>query len=422
VLSHPGTGPFVQHAARALHEAGLLAAYVTTFHYDRNTVLGRILRGTLGLVMRDPDGQLARREITEVPQELVRSHPLPEMIRMAAVKGASPITTDRIWEVTEKWFDRMVARQHLRGAAAVYAYEHAALATFEAQKRQGGKCIYEMPTSHHRLTAELVQPEFRRFPEAETARDIHLRKLAPRRNERKDRELFLADLVIANSTFARTSLVKAGFPADRVAVIPLGAPPVAKLPPQRVRRPFIFLAAGNLTVRKGIPYLLEAWRSLGCGSSAELWMVGNMVVPASLTANLPGRVVILPTVPRDQLFEIYRRAGALVFPSLCEGFGMVITEAMSQGLPVITTPNTGGGDLIENGRNGLLVPIRDAERLAESMQWCLDHPDDMTKISFAALDTAARWQWGDYRAALGAAVLQFLDESRASQMKLPDNG
>jgi glycosyltransferase involved in cell wall biosynthesis len=422
VLSHPGNAPFVQHAARAFAEAGLLSGFVTTFHYERDSSLGRLLRAALGLVMRDADRQLSRRQITDVPRQLIRSHPLPEIIRMAAMMGTNPITTDRVWEVTEKWFDRLVARHHLRGATAVYAYEHAALATFEAQKRQGGKCIYEMPTSHHRLTAELVQPEFLRFPKAETAYDIHLRKLAPRRNQRKDRELHLADLVVANSSFAKMSLVQAGVAAERIVVIPLGAPPASLSLPARARRPFIFLAAGNLTVQKGIPYLLEAWRRLAVGAGVELWLVGNMMVPSELLADLPGKVVTRPSVPRHELFEIFRQAGALVFPSLCEGFGMVLTEAMSQGLPVITTPNTGGGDLIEDGRNGLLVPIRNSERLAETMQWCLDHPVEMEAISRAARETAARWQWSDYRAALSAAVLRFLDESRAGQAQLSQKG
>src|ERR1043166_7665247 len=118
VLSHPGLGPFVQNAARALHQAGLLSAYVTTFHYDRSSLLGRSVRLALTAFMRDANQQLSRRLITEVPRELVKSHPLPEMIRMAAQKGTNAITTDRVWEITEQWFDRMVARRHLNDADA----------------------------------------------------------------------------------------------------------------------------------------------------------------------------------------------------------------------------------------------------------------------------------------------------------------
>jgi glycosyltransferase involved in cell wall biosynthesis len=71
--------------------------------------------------------------------------------------------------------------------------------------------------------------------------------------------------------------------------------------------------------------------------------------------------------------------------------------------------------LIEHGRNGFIVPIRDSERLAETMQWCLDHREAMPEISRAAMERTARWHWGDYRAALGAAVLRFLNEPSLAQ-------
>jgi len=141
-----------------------------------------------------------------------------------------------------------------------------------------------------------------------------------------------------------------------------------------------------------------------------------MALPPECLAHLPGKVVIRPSLPRPELFELFRRAGVLVFPSLCEGFGQVITEAMSQGLPVITTANTAGPDFIEHGRNGFLVPVRDSERLAETMQWCLDHRDALQEISRAAMERTARWQWSDYRAALGAAVSRFLDQSGTRPM------
>src|SRR2546426_2873952 len=208
VLSHPGCGPFVQQAARALHEVGLLSAYVTTFHYDRSSALG----GSLRFLLRgtsDPEKQLARRRITEVPSELVRDHPIPELIRMAAAR-VGPIAADLAWERTEKWFDRIVARHHLAGTVALYGYEHACLESFISQRARGGFCIYEMPIAHHKTTSRLLYSEFEEYPETVTKQDIHLRKLAPRRNERKDRELKLSNLVIVNSTFTLRSLVSVG--------------------------------------------------------------------------------------------------------------------------------------------------------------------------------------------------------------------
>jgi glycosyltransferase involved in cell wall biosynthesis len=168
------------------------------------------------------------------------------------------------------------------------------------------------------------------------------------------------------------------------------------------------LSAGQQSVRKGTHYLLEAWRKLRPGKEAELWLVGRMTLPHALMRDVPGKVVVRPSLPHRQLFEIYRKASVLVFPSLCEGFGMVITEAMSQGLPVITTPNTAGPDLIRDGHNGFIVPVRDADALAEKMAWCLDNPHMLADMGRAAAQTASAWQWSDYRAALAGTVGSFL--------------
>lgn len=410
VFAHPGCAPFAQHGARALHEAGLLAAYVTTFNYNSTSPLGRFLRFSLRARYRDSEKQLARRQITELPVELIRSYPLPEMIRMAAAQ-VGPIPGDLVWERTEKWFDSIVSRRHLSGTAAVYGYEHACLQSFRTQKDRGGLCLYEMSTSHHRETFDILYPEFEKYPETVTAYDRHLRRLAPRRNERKDSELQLADFIITYSTFAKRSLIKAGVPHGRIAVLPLAAPPISAFV-SRQTSPFIFLSAGNQTVRKGIHYLLQSWRKLAPTADAELWLVGQMGLPQRLLENLPGKVVRRASMPRCELFEIYRRAGALVFPSLCDGFGLVITEAMSQGLAVIASENTGGPDLIQQGRNGFLVPIRDADRLAEVMQWCLDHRSRVAEIGQEGARTAASWQWSDYRVALAKVVRDVLADSR----------
>jgi glycosyltransferase involved in cell wall biosynthesis len=410
VLSHPGCGPFVQHAARGLHEAGLLAEYVTTFHYDDRSALGRFLRLALRARYEDPEKQLARRTITEIPRNLVYGHPLPELLRMLSVE-VGPIATDLVWEQTEKWFDRIVARRHLDGTTAIYGYEHACLESFKSQRARGGLCIYEMPIPHHKTTSAILFEEFDRYPETVTKRDLHLRKLAWRRNARKDQELGLADLVIVNSSFTKQSLVDAGISDGRIKVIPLGAPNVGKEIRSQPKSPFIFLSAGTQSVRKGVHYLLQAWRKLRPAGDVELWLIGQMALPGRLLADLPGKVVIRPSVPREELMEIYGRASVLVFPSLCEGFGMVITEAMANGLPVITTNNTGGPAFIQHGRNGFLIPIRDADCLAETMQWCLDRRLDLVEISARASESAAKWQWRDYRAALGNTLTQLLVKS-----------
>lgn len=412
LLFHPGNPIFVQQAARALDEVHLLSAFVTSFHYTTNDALSRFLKNALKLVYAAPEKELRRREITEIGESRILTHRIPGFVQTAVAKSpAGPILADLVWESSEVSFDRIVAGKHLNGDDAVYGYEHAALSTFQGQKELGGLCIYDMPICHHQTQSEILSPEFQQFPITQTSYQRHLDRQAGRRNARKDKELALADLVVANSSFTKDSLVTAGVAEDRIAVIPYGAPPVRERyhPP---KTPFIFLSAGTQSVRKGVHYLVQAWRQIAPVVGSELWLVGAMELPAQYLRDLPGRVVIKPSLPKEELFELYRKSSVLVFPSLAEGFGMVITEAMANGLPVITTTNTCGRDLIAHGRNGFLVPIRDVTALANTMQWCLDHPLELVEMGAEALRTAADWQWQDYRALL-AKTVQVLLAARA---------
>ena len=91
------------------------------------------------------------------------------------------------------------------------------------------------------------------------------------------------------------------------------------------------------------------------------------------------------------------RQDVLVFPSLFEGFGLVILEAMSRGLPVITTAHTAGPDLIEDGHDGFLVPIRSAAAIAEKLEGLRREPARLAAMREAARTKAAARTWDAYR-------------------------
>jgi glycosyltransferase involved in cell wall biosynthesis len=103
------------------------------------------------------------------------------------------------------------------------------------------------------------------------------------------------------------------------------------------------------------------------------------------------------------------QASVLVLPSICDGFGMVVTEAMSQGLPVICSSNAGASQLVADGVNGFIVPPADAGRLAERLAWCLDHPVELQNMGRQAANTARHWKWSDFRARFVAELSLMLE-------------
>ena len=92
-----------------------------------------------------------------------------------------------------------------------------------------------------------------------------------------------------------------------------------------------------------------------------------------------------------------RKQDVLVFPSLFEGFGLVLTEAMSQGLPIISTTHTAAPDLIQDGKEGFIVPIRDSEAIAEKLLLLCENPEMLRSMEEAALETARVTTWEAYQ-------------------------
>jgi glycosyltransferase involved in cell wall biosynthesis len=141
--------------------------------------------------------------------------------------------------------------------------------------------------------------------------------------------------------------------------------------------------------------LLEAWEALAL-KDAELWLVGPVadhirrVLPA-----LPG-LKFLGKCPHEELPGIFRQCDVFVFPSFCEGFGLVLLEALASGLPVVTTKATAGPDLIRHEVEGLLVESGDSGAFSRAMQFFMDDPERVRVMSEAARRCAENYTWEAY--------------------------
>ena len=176
----------------------------------------------------------------------------------------------------------------------------------------------------------------------------------------------------------------------------------------------VFLNAGTQNLRKGLHLLYQAWKQLQPqADKAALQLIGKMELPESLRRGLPGDVQIEGSIPHRELLNRYQEASVFVLPSLADGFGMVVTEAMSRGLPVITTENTGAADLITHGENGFVIPANDAEALHHQMNWCIENRHRLPEMGRKAVETARSWQWSDYRAELAARCVIRLRSGRS---------
>jgi len=133
-------------------------------------------------------------------------------------------------------------------------------------------------------------------------------------------------------------------------------------------------------LRKGIQYLLSAWDSLDLPNT-ELIVTSNVDESAqSIVEEFNDTEDIHFVGWVDDLYEQFGKSSLFVFPSLEDGFGMVVIEAMASGLPVIVSENTGAKDCVREGVDGQVVPIRDSEALAEAMQYMYDNPEERKQM------------------------------------------
>lgn len=383
LLSHATGNENVRQAALGLQEANLLGEFWTCLTWNPNSLVNRFLPKRVS-------DQLSRRSLPESVRPFARAIPSREIVRLFS--GMVSID-DVLQDLDRKVAARLRAK---RNFAAVYAYEDGAAESFHASKDCGIHRIYDLPIGYWRVAQRIYEEERTREPEwAETLTGItdSDEKLA-----RKEEELKLAERIVVASSFTKQTLNAAQFNGS-VNVIPYGAPAISQHEITAHTGPLRVLFAGSLGQRKGLSYLLQAVQSLG--RKVELTLLGRKVsekCPPLEAAVRQHRWI--PTLPHGEVLREMRRHDVLVLPSLFEGFGLVIPEAMAQGLVVIASPHTAAPDLIEDTRDGFIVPIRSSEAIAQSLEKLQSAPSLLREIKLAARRKAGELRWEVYRRSL----------------------
>jgi glycosyltransferase involved in cell wall biosynthesis len=388
LVSHPHAAAVSCGFATCLARADKLAAFVTGAAFRSQDWRGKLA----GLVAaRRP--VLRNRILTELPAGRLRSLSLVELTARAAAVGASKVGYPlKRYDALFVMHDAAVSVMPWpRETTLVYAYEDGALFTFRRAARSGIGRVWDLPLPHYRAIEDLWRVEASRWP---GAIDFAPHSEPEWKRRRKDEELALATKVSVASAFTRQSLEGTDVRAP-VVVVPYGFP--AESFTRRTARPsgrFTVLAVGTHDLRKGTPYLLEAWKRAAI-PDGELHLVGPMRLSKSFLDGYAGLFHHRPHAPKAELGDIYAAADVLAFPTLGDGFGLVIQEAMSSGTPVITTPCGGGPECIDDGADGWLVPPRDIDALVERLRGCAADRDRTFAVGQAARDRAERWTWRD---------------------------
>lgn len=285
-------------------------------------------------------------------------------------------------------------RRRVPECDALIGISGSSLKTGALVQRRGGKFYCDRGSSHQRYQEELVSGEYKRWGVDAPVSD-------PRDTAREEAIYAMADGITVPSSFAARSFVAMGVPAAKVHTIPYGVrlenfQPTTEPVPGR----FDALFVGSVGLRKGVPYLLEAFATLR-HPHKRLRVVGAVsheIVP--LLERLPKEhVEFLGVLPQARVAALMSESHVLVLPSIEEGLALVQGQALACGCPVLATTNTGGEDLFDDGVEGFIVPIRDVAALTERMQRMCDDPQLQQQMRAAALARVRRiggWEtYGD---------------------------
>lgn len=394
VLSHPTGNANVRAAALGMYEAGLLKEFHTSIAIFPKDILSKLSK------IGGPFSELSRRSFDPSLKEVTKSWPLKELARLISSKTGLSFLTEHEKGVfcidsIYKGLDKNVANTlslH-RSLGAVYAYEDGALLSFQVAKQLGLPCLYDLPIGYWKAARRLMESELEKWPE--WANTLIGFKDSVEKLSNKDQELQLADRIFVASSFTAKTLQDYSGNLAKIEIVPYGFPEVGEAKKYHHHKSLKVLFVGSLSQRKGIAYLLAAADQLG--SAVELTIVGHKPVEDCQPLNSGlNKHKWIPSLSHSDILKLMQEQDVLVFPSLFEGFGLVITEAMSQGTPVITTDRTAGPDLIENGKNGWIIEAGSTDAIVQVLEDLLHKPDLVTEVGKDARETAKKRPWNVY--------------------------
>jgi glycosyltransferase involved in cell wall biosynthesis len=416
IVSHPTGNRNVRAIIEALVRENMLAEFNTTLAPNPDSAIIKMLPAAL-------KNELLRRTFS-LPIQKIRSYPWRELARLGLPKiGLGHLakqehvfaSIDAVYKKLDQASAKRLRRiSYKKNSNAVYAYEDGALASFTKAKELGLKCIYDLPIAYWETARRLMMEEAERLPYWACTLGGGI-KDSMLKLERKTKELELADMIVVPGQFVKDSLPNWA-KNKHIVVAPFGSPSVpTELEKKTVQqndktsnRRLRVLFVGSMGQRKGLGDLFEAMHLLN-NENIELIVMGSLLAPMEFYRNQYSHFTYEAGRPHKQVLALMKSCDVFCLPSIVEGRALVMQEAMSQGLPLIITPNTGGADLIDEGKTGFLIPIRSPKIIAEKLNWLIDNRSKIPEMGQLAQQHAANYSWEKYGQIVTNAIKNFLD-------------
>ena len=278
-----------------------------------------------------------------------------------------------LWQ--DRGFDRWVG-SHLEACDFIHAMPGQALETFRSARKQGIRAVLNHATGPVRDWVEIMHPEYERI-------GLKLEDVCPYDDAyfaREDEEYALADYHCVASSVARSQLLARGISEDRIWLVPYGADTGERVfmpgATPSSDRGYRILFAGQVGIRKGLRALLDALAELKRPEWRVDFVGAKLDESAKDFAAYRGATPLAFHGPVSQraLAKWMQESSVMVLPSLEEGFGLVVPQALDCGCPCIVSDRVGAKDLIRHRENGSIFPVNDSAALARELAWWAENP------------------------------------------------
>jgi len=318
-----------------------------------------------------------------------------------------------------RWFSRWAA-QSLRGMELDAIHSFSGVSEELLRAFQCGTPLRSLVrgSAHIRTQARLLSEE-----EQRCGRRLH--RPGSWIVARELREYELADLVIVLSSFAAKSFLDEGFPEEKLRILPLGSDlsrfrPTEELVQERCRRisagrPLRVLTVGSFSYQKGMYDLVQIVERLH--GRLEFRFVGDCPPETrKLRSRCCDKIHFVPRQPQLALARQYHEGDVFLFPTIQDGYAVVLAQALAAGLPVLTTTNCAGPDLIREGQTGWVLPIRNSDAFIERLIWCHAHREYLARMVCNAFAKFQPPDWAQVAGDLMAIYDEIIPTFRPERM------
>lgn len=260
-------------------------------------------------------------------------------------------------------------------------------------KKRGAIIIVDDRAEHKEFLFNILSEEYKKY-------DLQFNsKKFWTIDNRRDYEI--ADYIITPSTFSRETFIKQGIDANKLVVIPYGCNVENFYPIERESDgKFRVIYVGSLCLRKGVRYLIEAFKEID-NPNIELLLIGKIEKELEeYMRNIPNNIKHIQYIHNKELNNYYAQSDLFVLPSLSDSFSLATLEAMSSGLPVIVSENVGAKDFVKDGVNGYIVPIKNSKILKEKIIYLCENKDLAKRMGFKSREISLEVNWNKYEEGL----------------------